>query len=152
KKSRPILHDTGRTCHEITRKSISHGFIRDTSAKEIRIRCRWRRELVETCQLFLTNFQVCCPKVVFKLCEFIRTEKHGADERFTQHQSYSTLRGSRLVCCSDSARTIDQLIALLLVIWEHVEAGQAASVTRGFFASVLPAQETARQRTPDENA
>src|SRR5215831_13625830 len=56
------------------------------------------------------------------------------------------------MCCSNCSKTIDQLIAFLLIVWEHVEAGQSASVTRRFFASVFAGQEAARQRTPNENA
>src|SRR5262249_43144782 len=52
---------------------------------------------------------------------------------------------------ANTAEAIDNLIALLSVVWQHVKAGQPPSVTFWILASIFAAQKTARQRTPDEH-
>src|SRR5205814_7739765 len=126
-------------------------FVYDAGGEEIWICRRGRREFVETGQVFFADLKIGGAEIVFELREFVGTEKNRSDEWFSEYPCEGDLRGRRGVSGSDLTQTVDQPVAFLLIVRKHVETHEAAAIAFRIFATVLPAEEAAGKRTPDQN-
>src|SRR6516225_6890104 len=110
-------------------EGLAQWFINDTSIEVVRINRHWRRHLVQGGEILRTNFQVGGAQVFLELREFIRPQKNRADEWLAQNPGQGDLGNRRIVGLADRSKPIDNLMALLPVVGQHVERIQSSAVT-----------------------
>src|SRR5262249_40609616 len=70
----------------------------------------------------------------------------------SEQPSQCNLRGRGVMRLADFTQLVDYSVALVAIVGQHVEAGEASTVALGVVPGVLAGEESAGERTPDQDS